>query len=260
MISMTFADLISSANCREIRAHAFGLPGRKPPMTRILHTLCGADVARPFSPHCWKVVMALAHKGLDFAEQPVSFLDVPKVEGGFAKLVPVLRDGDRLVSDSFDIALYLEETYPHLPTLFGGEGGKAAARFIEGYSQTIIHPAVSRIALLDIHAMLDDENRAYFRESREAAFGKPLEEVAADRDAEQKAFADKLRPLRRMLAHQSFIGGDGPLFADYIVFGALQWIRVTAGVTLFPDDDPVKAWFERCLDLHEARGRHVTAA
>ena len=229
-------------------------------MTRILHTLCGADVARPFSPHCWKAVMALAHKGLDFVEKPVPFLDVPKVENGFAKLVPVLRDGDRLVSDSFDIALYLEDTYPDRPTLFGGEGGKAAARFVEAFSQTVIHPAVSRIALLDIHASLDEENRIYFRESRELAFGKSLEQVAADREAELEGFPRKLAPLRRTLSHQPFLGGQGPLFADYIIFGALQWIRVTAGVTLFPDDDPVKAWFERCLDLHEARGRHVTAA
>lgn len=229
-------------------------------MTRILHTLCGADVNRPFSPHCWKVVMALAHKGLDFEERPVPFLDVPKVEGGFAKIVPVLRDGDRLVSDSFDIALYLEETYPERPSLFGGEGGKATARFVEGFSQMVIHPAIARIAILDIHAGLDDENQAYFRQSREMAFGKTLEEVAADRQAELQNFPDKLSPLRRMLGHQSFIGGKGPLFADYIIFGALQWIRVTAGVALFADDDPVKAWFERCLDLHEARGRHVTAA
>jgi glutathione S-transferase len=229
-------------------------------MTRILHTLCGADVARPFSPHCWKAVMALAHKGLDFDERPVPFLDVPKIEHGFAKIVPVLRDGDRLVSDSFDIALYLEDAYPDRPTLFNGEGGKAMARFVEGFSQMVIHPAISRIALLDIHATLDAENRAYFRQSREAAFGKTLEQVVIDRDRELKAFPEKLWPLRRMLGHQPFIGGEGPLFADYIVFGALQWIRVTAGVTLFPDDDPVKAWFERCLDLHAARGRHVTAA
>ena len=31
----------------------------------------------------------------------------------------------------YAIALYLEETYPDRPTLFGGEGGKAMARFID---------------------------------------------------------------------------------------------------------------------------------
>ncbi len=63
-----------------------------------------------------------------------------------------------------------------------------------------------------------------------------------------------------MLKFQPFIGGEGPLFADYILFGALQWLRVAAGLAMLASDDPVMAWFERCLDLHESRGRTVTAA
>jgi glutathione S-transferase len=47
-------------------------------MTIIVHELVGADAARPFSPHCWKVVMALAHKGLDFDRKTVSFTQVPR--------------------------------------------------------------------------------------------------------------------------------------------------------------------------------------
>src|SRR5262245_16396225 len=109
-------------------------------MTILLYDLVGAELARPFSPHCWKAKMALAHKVLNFGTGPTPFLDVPKVEGGLSKTVPVIRDGDRVVSDSFAIALYLEEAYPDRPTLFGGEGGKAMARFIERWSQTILHP------------------------------------------------------------------------------------------------------------------------
>ena len=32
------------------------------------------------------------------------------------------------------------------------------------------------------------------------------------------------------------------------------------GVDLFGKNDAVRDWFERCLDLHGARGRSVTAA
>src|SRR6185295_17535088 len=98
-------------------------------MTILLYELVGRDAARPFSPHCWKAAMALAHKGLDISSVPTRFLEVPAVEGGVSKLVPVIRDGDHVVADSFAIALYLEETYPERPTLFCGDGGKAAARF-----------------------------------------------------------------------------------------------------------------------------------
>ncbi|MCI9865945.1 glutathione S-transferase family protein [Rhizobium skierniewicense] len=228
--------------------------------SRTLYSLCGSDDARPFSPHCWKAVMSLAHKGLDFEERPLAFTAIPGVENGFSKTVPILRDGDELVKDSFEIAVYLDEAYPNAPSLFNGEGGKALSRFVESWSQTQLHPAIVKIAVLDIHDMLDEADRAYFRETRTKALGKTLEEVISDRDAEIAVFPEKLAPIRRMLASQPFLGGDTALFADYIVFGALQWVRVTSGVDLFGKNDAVRDWFERCLDLHGARGRSVTAA
>src|SRR5690606_19195462 len=93
-----------------------------PPMTIVMYDLVGRDHSRPFSPHCWKARLALAHKGLDCRTVPVTFGEIAGIEGGTTKTVPVIRDGDRLVVDSFDIALYLEERYPDRPTLFGGEG------------------------------------------------------------------------------------------------------------------------------------------
>jgi len=229
-------------------------------MTILLYELVGRDAARPFSPHCWKIAMALAHKGLDRSSLPTRFLDVPNVEGGVSKTVPVIRDGDRVVADSFAIALYLDETYPERPTLFAGDGGKAMARFIERWSQLTIHPYVTTAALLDIHAMQDDENAAYFRSSREQRFGKPLEAVTAARDAGLAGFRAALEPLRSMLSYQPFIGGALPLFADYIVFGALQWARITSPYRLLDESDLVAQWFERCLDLHDGLGRTVEAA
>ncbi|WP_288426800.1 glutathione S-transferase family protein [uncultured Agrobacterium sp.] len=228
--------------------------------SRTLYSLCGTDQGRPFSPHCWKAVLSLAHKGLDFEERPLAFTAIPGVENGFSKTVPILRDGDELVKDSFEIALYLDEAYPDLPSLFNGEGGKALARFVESWSQTQLHPAIVKIAVLDIHDMLDEADRTYFRDSRKAFFGKTIEEIAANREEEIAAFPAKLEPIRRMLGYQSFLGGDAALFADYIVFGALQWARVTSKADLFKPEDPVRQWFERCLDLHGAKGRSVTAA
>lgn len=229
-------------------------------MTILLYDLVGADAGRPFSPHCWKAKMALAHKGLDFETVPTPFLEVPQVEGGVSKTVPVIRDGDRVVADSFTIALYLEDAYPDRPTLFGGEGGKAMARFVERWSQTILHPFKTVAAVVDIHSGLGPLDKVYFRQSRETRLGKPLEEVSAGRDAGLAAYRATLEPLRSMLAYQPFIGGQSPLFSDYIVFGAFQWVRVTSPFRLLDDADPVAAWFERCLDLHGGIGRKVAAA
>ncbi|MER8490980.1 glutathione S-transferase family protein [Mesorhizobium australicum] len=229
-------------------------------MTILLYDLVGRDEGRPFSPHCWKATMALAHKGLDISTAPTRFLEVPAVEGGVSKTVPVIRDGDKVVTDSFAIALYLEEAYPDRPSLFGGEGGKAMARFIERWSQSTIHPYVTTAALVDLHAMQDEQNGSYFRKSREQRFGKRLEDVVAVRDAGLATFRAALEPLRSMLSYQPFIGGASPLFADYIVFGALQWARIASPYKLLEDSDVVAQWFTRCLDLHGGVGRKVSAA
>jgi glutathione S-transferase len=229
-------------------------------MTILLYDLVGHDTARPFSPHCWKTKMALAHKGLAATKVPTRFLDVPKVEGGVSTTVPVIRDGERVVADSFAIALYLDEAYPERPTLFSGDGGKAMARFIERWSQFTIHPYIATVALTGLHAMQDGPNAAYFRESREQRYGKRLEDVVANRDAGLSAFRAALEPLRSTLTYQPFIGGEAPLFADYIVFGALQWGRIASPFQLLDDSDGIARWFERCLDLHGGIGRQVAAA
>ncbi len=229
-------------------------------MTLALYSLCGARPQHFFSPHCWKAVMALAHKGLAFDEIPTTYAGIVRIGGGFSQTLPVLDDNGHLVSDSFAIALYLEDAYPDRPSLFGGEGGKALSRMVEGYSQMVIHTAIMKMALMDIHGALDEGDKAYFRQSREQRLGRKLEDVVAERAAEEAAFAAKLEPMRHMLKFQPFIGGESPLFADYIVFGALQWLRVTAGLSMLSADDPVVAWLDRCLDLHGGRARGVTAA
>ncbi|WP_217598171.1 hypothetical protein, partial [Cohnella sp. GbtcB17] len=76
------------------------------------------------------------------------------------------------------------------------EGGKALSRFVERFSQTIVHPAITNIAVADIHDMLGEGDRIYFRKSREAFLGRTLEEVKAGRDAEIAAFAARLEPVR----------------------------------------------------------------
>lgn len=229
-------------------------------MTITVYELVGSDASRPFSPHCWKTLMSLAHKGLDYRREPVPFTSVPKVENGTGKTVPIIRDGERVVVDSFDIALYLEEAYPDRPSLFGGEGGKSMARFVEAWTATQINAVMIGHIVHEIHKMLSPEDQAYFRRSREERFGMSLEEC---RQATQQRFdslKSRLDPLRLMLKRQPFIGGESPLFCDYIVFGAFQWSRICSPVEMLEADDPVHDWFQSLLDLYGGLGRSVSAA
>jgi len=229
-------------------------------MTIVLYDLCARDQNRRFSPHCWKARMALAHKGLDYETRGVPFTRIKEIGDGFSPTVPVIDDNGKLTRDSFDIALYLEDAYPDRPSLFKGEGGRAAARFVESWALAAVHQPLLGLIIKDIHDELDDADQAYFRASREKRLGRTLEAVQAGREERLDAFRAALQPLRLMLGKQPFIGGAAPLFADYVVFGPLQWARVISPFALLADDDPVTAWFGRCLDLHGGAGRAMPAA
>ena len=224
-----------------------------------LYDLAAAD-GRRFSPYCWRAKMALAHKGLAFETKPTPFTAIRSICGGGEKSVPVIEDRGRVVRDSFDIALYLEEAYPDRPTLFGGEGGKATARFVESWANGTLHPQLITLCVKDIHDALTEDDKVYFRENREKRFGRSLEAVQEGRESRLDAARQALAPLRATLQRQPFIGGERPLFVDYIVFGSLQWPRVVSSFRIPAEDDPVRDWFERCLDLHGGLGRDAPAA
>lgn len=224
---------------------------------RVLYDLAGADPALRFSPFCWRTRMALAHKGLDVETVPWRFTEMDVIAFSGQGLVPVLVDGDRVLSDSFAIALHLEAAYPGRPSLFGGPGGTALARFVNAFADTVVLPWIARLIVSDIMKVLHEKDRGYFRESREARFGRPLEAATADRDAVLPEFRSVLQPLRQSLRGRPFLGGEAPLYADYILFGGFQWARCTSAFDLLAVDDPVSAWRDRLLDLFEGLARRA---
>ncbi|WP_315771860.1 MULTISPECIES: glutathione S-transferase family protein [unclassified Bradyrhizobium] len=220
-----------------------------------LYELVGTDAGRPFSPYCWRARMALAHKGLSAESIPWRFTEKSAIAPHGSEKVPVMLDGDRAVADSWAIANYLEDTYPDRPSLFGGAGGRAMARFLNAWGDIAIVGGIFPLIIADIPKNLAAEDADYFRASREARFGKSLEEVMASRDQAVIGFRRSLEPLRQTLKTQAFIGGDTPDYADYIVFGGFQWARVVSPFKLLEESDSVHAWRERLLDAFDGLAR-----
>jgi glutathione S-transferase len=229
-------------------------------MTILLYDLCGAEDRR-FSPYCWRTRMALAHKGLAVETRSTPFTGIARIAGGGQKTVPVIEDNGRAVADSWDIAVYLEESYTDRSSLFGGPGGMALAKFVESWAFTALHSQLSPLIAKDIHDRLLPEDQAYFRETREKRFGDRLENLQAGREQRLERLHAVLAPLSATLAKQPFLGGAAPLYADYIVFGSLQWARVISPFQVIPAPGvPVSGWFERCLDLFDGLGRCMPSA
>ena len=150
-------------------------------MTRVLYDLAAADPAVRFSPFCWRAKLALAHKGLAVETVPWRFTDKDAIASSGQGRVPVLVDGAKTVSDSWAIAVYLDEAYPDRPALFGGAGAREVTRFVNAWADTTLNGGIIRLIVSDIAAIVHDKDKAYFRESREQRFGKRLEEVTAGR-------------------------------------------------------------------------------
>lgn len=221
-------------------------------MARTLYELVGSDPARRFSPYCWRSRLALAHKGLEAAVVPWRFTDAAALAFAHYDKVPVLVDGDRVVTDSWTIATYLEATYPDAPRLF--QGPPESQRFPVAWSDAVLMPALARLIVSDIPPLLGPE-AAYFIASREKRFGMPLAEVTAGREARLPEFRALLHPLRMVLRGQEFLGGAAPDYGDYAVFGTLMWPRSVSPLPLLEAGDAVHAWRERMLDLHGGLAR-----
>ena len=198
--------------------------------------------------------MALAHKSLAVETLPWRFTEKDAIAFSGQGKVPVLVDGESAVADSWEIADYLDRTYPDRPVLFGSPDARGAALFVKRWTEGQLHPALVRLIIADIVKILDPKDVDYFRESREKALGATLEDYVAAKADNLKRLHDVLAPLRFTVKDSSFLGGEAPAYADYIVFGALQWARCASPQNLLEKDDPVAAWFGRLLDLYDGLG------
>ena len=227
---------------------------------RQLFELCGADRDIRFSPFVWMVRMALQHTGLTFETVPLMFLEKEPYADSGSKTLPTLRDGDTWVSDSLQIALYLERTYPEKP-LFGSEIAVAQAPMVQQMIvSTSLAPLFPMIAA-DVWDLLSPENQDYFRKTREPHVGADSLEAAREgRDAKRAGYQKGLGAFRSTLEQTDFLSGKAPAWADYVLFGTFAWARVVSSFDPLEGDTAMTTWRERMLDLYDGDARQAKRA
>jgi len=225
-------------------------------MSIILFDLAGADPSLRFSPFCWRIRFALAHKGLPVETVPWRFTDHEAIAFSGQGRVPVIRDGEKTVFDSWTIAEYLEDRYP-TPAIFGGSGGRSHAQFINAWADSVLLPGIVRFIIHDLFEIIAPQDQAYFRTSREQRLGRTLEQVQEGREDRLAAFRDLLQPIRLVLRRQPFLGGAAASYADHILAGTLMWPRCASRFELLDAADPVAGWFGQILDLYDGLGRQA---
>ena len=225
-----------------------------------LYDLVLQDDRRP-SPFCWRAKFSLKHKGLAYTEEPMGFSEKAKIAFADSQTVPVIRDGAKSVKDSWAIAAYLDQSYADKP-LFKSEMALSYARFVAGWVDTAVHPALFPLLIGDLYDRVRPVDQAYFKESR----GKRLDTTdfagfqAKAREKGVTAFRGVLEPARRIVREQPFLGGEHPAYPDYALAGAFLWARTVTPLALLEADDPIQPWRERMLDLFDGMGRKAKAA
>jgi glutathione S-transferase len=218
------------------------------------------QAGRFYSLFSWRTRMALAHKGIAFESNPVLMSDKAAIAFSGGKTVPVIRDGETVVRDSWKIAEHLEAAYPQAPSLFGGPIGLGLCHTFNVWADRTLVPAVLPIVVADLFERIDPADRDFFRGMMEGFLKCRLEDTIAGREKAIERLGRTLDPLRAVIKRQSFVCGAAPAYADYIVFSVFQWARVGSPAPLLGADDPLGAWRERILDLNSGFARNVPVA
>lgn len=217
-------------------------------MTIQFYELAAENTEIKFGPFAWRTRMALLHKGLEFESIAWQFRDRNSTAH---KTAPTIYDDGKMVSDSWEIAKYLDAQYPDKPALINGAEGEAHAQLVSALCNNLVFAACAAMAIYPVSQVIDDESAAYFLETREAKFGKKLSDINADDPEAAKAnLAKNLAVFEATLGQSDFLGGDKPTYADYMLFGVLKWVDVVAYRPV-QEDSQVAKWFDRLSDLYD---------
>jgi glutathione S-transferase len=219
------------------------------------------DGDRRPSPFCWRTKYALAHKGLAWIEVPVGFTQKDKIAFADSKTLPVIKDGEVPVKDSWAIALHLDRAHPDKP-LLGDEAARSYAFFVNGWVDTAVNAAVFPLVVGDLYDRVRPEDREYILESRGSRLGtKDLTSFQTKaREKGPAALRAALEPARRVLKSQKFLCGDAPGYPDYILLSPFLWAYSVSPFGLLAEDDAIHPWRERMLDLFDGMGRKAKGA
>ena len=118
----------------------------------------------------YRVRIALALKGLEYDYKPVHLTKNEHLHESYAavsasRLVPLLRDGDHMLTQSLAIMEYLDETHPEPPLLPKAPAERARVRALALDVACEIHPLnnlrVLRYLVRDLKVSEDDKDRLY---------------------------------------------------------------------------------------------------
>lgn len=220
--------------------------------------MCGCDTQ--MSCHFHSSRIELNYRGLDYKVVYLEYPDMAQMyqsmgiaasskkrDGTPRYTLPVIHDSGtgKCISDSNQISLYLEETYPDTPRLFpnplapDGQGildTKAAiALFETAFTSNVVIPLIPIMITL-CNSVLNPASEAHSRREREADFGIKVEEMSPAGSGKRKQDWAKVKEgLEKMAAiwdscdkEKDHFFGDAFSRADIVAVAMLTAIETHA--------------------------------
>jgi len=213
-------------------------------MTITFYDIPSQVPGKAWSPNTFKARIALNYKGIPFTTEWVEYPDIEpllkkiggaptskKEDGRDHYTLPAIHDSEtgKVVTDSLNIAVYLDEKFPEKPLLFP-HGTRAAIELFLYHFETNFHRPLRNLLLPPCCNNLNPFSEEYFRRTREASFGCKMEEISPKgpkRDELWTEFQQGLARLSEWYAKNGrgkrYFLGDTFSFADAIMVGNLLW-------------------------------------
>lgn len=177
----------------------------------------------------------------------------PEIKNKYTVPVILHVPSNKYIIESALIAEFLESTYPNPPVPLTSELG----REVESTARSIVG-AVFRTSVMPRETgILSPRAQEYFRRTREASLGHPLEDLLTNEEETWNTASDKICALGELMqtnkADGPFVLGARPSYTDFFIAGNLQCARVIdEGVfhrlTKYPG---FKEVYEACLPYME---------
>ncbi|TFK96933.1 hypothetical protein BDV98DRAFT_536033 [Pterulicium gracile] len=220
-----------------------------------LYDIPGKLPGQAWSPNTLKSRLALNFKGLPFHTEWVEY---PEIEGLYKTLdlaptnvqpdgvtpyytLPIIVDASIpgkdpvVVSDSWNIAVYLDQAYPDAPLLFP-KGTKALqAAFQETWMDAFFWPATVFLRPRTPEIALNPRSAEHFRRTRSHQLGRPLAEIEPKGEARVaylKEWEEKLGKVARVyegVTDERYLTGDEAVYADLLAGAYVRYFRVIGG-------------------------------
>ncbi|KAE9366558.1 hypothetical protein N431DRAFT_487129 [Stipitochalara longipes BDJ] len=196
-----------------------------------------------FSPTVWRIRLMLNYKQIPYRTIFLEFPDIEPTLKGLGLVPSVSASGatnkytvpaihhvptDTYMMDSSPIAQFIESTYPDPPVPLTSELG----REIETKARSVIGTVFRMSVMPREMGILSPRAQEYFRRTREATIGHPLEDLL-DSDKEDKAWnsvGDGMRAIGELMltnkAEGPFVLGARPSYTDFFIAGSLQSARM----------------------------------